>query len=60
MSKNKDTPPPRVLALFAEWEADYVAARERDAKALFEDAPIRSSEPPQAANDNQRDRGGRE
>jgi hypothetical protein len=47
-------------ALLAEWEADYVAARERDIKALFGAAPIRASEPSQAANENAKDRGGRE
>ncbi len=47
-------------ALFAEWEADYAAAKMRDAQALFGDAPIRSTEPTHAAIDNSKDRGGRE
>ena len=47
-------------ALFAEWEFDYAQAKMRDAQALFGVSPVRSSAANQPANDNEKDRGGRE
>lgn len=60
MGKNKDKPPQELKALFAEWAADYAAARERDIKALFGNAPVHAPEPSQAADENSNDCGGRE